>query len=694
MKWTHFFIFLFMIPFFQHCQRNIVPAGQTSGSDSTDTNEAYHAIPLQYMDTTVRPQDDFYMFVNGRWQKTAQIPPDRSRWGAFSELRKQTDANLLRLVKELSKSNRYAAGTDQRKALDYYATYVDTATRNEQGIRPLLPYLKKIKQVNSPAALVNYLIENEPYFSSPFVGVYVGPHMKHSDINVLYLGAGALGLPERDYYLSGDEDSRKKRAQYKQHIARMWKYIPGAGPGEKAAEDVMRIETQLARAMLSKEERRQPENRYNPRKVKELYAEAPSFDWKAYLQGLHLDTDSLILTQPRYLPALEQILRDNDWEAIRNYLRWTLLRSAAGRLSDDMARANWEFYGHTLYGVPQRRPLEERGLAAVNGSLGEALGRIYVEKYFPPEAKQKARELVSYLQKAYKERIGRLEWMSDETKKKAQEKVDKLLVKIGYPDKWKDYSDMDIKGPAQGGTYFHNALVSSAWHFEEMRRKLHRPVDRTEWHMNPQTVNAYYNPSNNEIVFPAAILQPPFFDPRADAAVNFGGIGAVIGHEISHGFDDQGAKYDAEGNFHMWWKPEDFENFKKLGDKLAAQYSAIEVLPGVHINGRFTLGENIGDLGGVFSAFTALNKYWADHGKPGPIDGFTPEQRYFISWAVVWRTKMRKEALLNQIKTDPHSPGMIRATQPLRNMEAFHRAFDIRQGDKIYLPPEQRVKIW
>ncbi|NPA46819.1 MAG: M13 family metallopeptidase [Chlorobi bacterium] len=661
---------------------------------SMNKQEVYHAIPLQYMDTTIRPQDDFYMYVNGTWQRTAQMPPDRSRWGAFSELRKRTDSALLDLVKTLSVKNNYRSGSDQKKALDYYASIMDTATRSRLGIRPLVPFLQAVDSVNSPESLRKYLVRTEPYFESAFLTLYAAPHMKQSNINVLYLSSGTFGLPGRDYYLSGDEDARRRRNQYRQHIERMWQFLPGRPDGKKAAENVMKIETRLARAVLNKVERRQPENRYNPRKMADLYKEAPSFDWRAYADELGLHSDSLILSQPRYLPAFEQILKEGDWEAVRDYLRWTLLRSSAGRLSEEISHANWEFYGKTLRGTPRRMPLEERALNTVNRGIGEALGKVYVDRYFTPEAKQKAKELVGYLQKAYKERIDRLDWMSAETKEKAKEKVDKLLVKIGYPDKWKDYSTMKIKSPAEGGNYFDNALAVHRWHYDDMRRRLHRPVDRSEWGMTPQTVNAYYNPLNNEIVFPAAILQAPFFDPHADAAVNFGGIGAVIGHEISHGFDDQGAKFDANGNFRMWWKPEDFENFQKRGEKLAEQYSAIEVLPGLYINGKFTLGENIGDLGGVFAAYTALNKYWNDHGKPGKIDGFTPEQRYFMSWAVVWRTKMRKDALIKQIKTDPHSPGRVRAYQPLRNMEAFHRAFTIRPGDSMYLAPRQRVKIW
>ncbi len=681
------FSFLALLIFMASCQMNTDKKTQQTGKEDAGLN-------LAYMDTTVRPQDDFYMFVNGNWQKKAKIPADRSRWGAFSELSKQTDSVLLSLVEKLASGNTYKKGTDQRKALDFYATIVDTAGRNALGIKPALEGFEKIKKVTSPGTLKDYMVQNEPYFSSPFFSFYVRPHMKQSNINVLYLTTGALGLPERDYYLNEDKDAREKRAAYLKHIERMWQYIPGQSDGKKAAENIMKIETVLARNMLSKEERRKPENRYNPRKIQDLYAQVPGFDWKTYFQDLGIQTDSLILTQPHYLKAFDEILKQGDWEAIRDYLTWTYLRSVAGRLSEEISNANWEFYGKTLYGTPKRRPLKERALRTVNGYMGEALGKVYVDEKFPPEAKQKAKEMVDYLRKAYKKRISELSWMSEETKQKAKEKVDKLLVKIGYPDKWKDYSRALVKGPEEGGTYFENSKNLSKWHYDRMLAKLGKPVDRTEWGMSPQTVNAYYNPSNNEIVFPAAILQPPFFNFKADAAVNFGGIGAVIGHEISHGFDDQGAKFDPEGNFHMWWKKEDFENFNKLGEKLAEQYSKIEVLPGVFINGKFTLGENIGDLGGVNAAYTALQMYLKDKGNPGKISGFTPEQRYFISWATVWRTKMREEALKNQIKTDPHSPGRIRAYQPLRNMDEFHRAFQIKENDKMYLAPEERVKIW
>ncbi len=656
----------------------------------------HSGLHLEYMDKSVRPQDDFYQFVNGNWNKKAKIPSDRSRWGAFSELRKRTDSAMIDLVEKYKDAGKFAVNSDEGKALEFYKAVLDTATRNAEGIKPLLPYLDQAEKVHSVASLTAYLDSLQPALTSPFLGIYIGPHMRNSRINALYLGAGSLGLPDRDYYVSDSPDMKKIREQYKAHIRRMWRFIPGTDEKEaaKSADNVLQVETALATAMLTKEERRKPENRYNPRTIVQLEKEVPGFAWKKYFEGLGIKTDSLILTQPKYLSAFRQILDQGNWEAVRDYLKWTLLRGSAGKLSEEIERANWEFYGKTLNGTPEQRPLKERALATTNAYLGEALGKIYVKEVFPPEAKQKAKELVGYLQKAYIRRIKALPWMQPETKEKAIEKVKALTVKIGYPDKWKDYSALHIIPVSQGGTYFKNSMQYNRWHFERQVKKLGKEPDRTEWGMSPQTVNAYYNPSYNEIVFPAAILQSPFFDFQADDAVNFGGIGAVIGHEISHGFDDQGAKYDAEGNFHLWWKKEDFETFNKLGKKLADQYSKIEVLPGVFINGEFTLGENIGDLGGVNAAFTALQMYWKDHGKPGEMDGFTPEQRYFISWASVWRTKIRPEALKQQIKTDPHSPGQVRAYQPIRNMEEFRRAFDIKPGDKMYLSPEESVKIW
>ena len=375
-------------------------------------------------------------------------------------------------------------------------------------------------------------------------------------------------------------------------------------------------------------------------------------------------------------------------------MRWTLLRKSTGLLSDEIEKANWEFYSKTLQGAKKQRPRNERALQVVNGTVGEALGKLYVEKKFPAEAKAKAKAMIDNVILAYENRINNLTWMSAETKIKAVEKLHKVTIKIGYPDKWKDYSKLNVKPISEGGTYYENIKNVSRWNFDENIADLKKPVDKTTWGMSPQTVNAYYNPAYNEIVFPAAILQPPFYDYKADEAVNYGGIGAVIGHEISHGFDDSGARYNADGNLVDWWTEDDLKQFTGLGGALADEYSALEPLPGTHVDGKFTLGENIGDLGGINAAYDGLQLYLKQNGNPGLIDGYTPEQRLFISWATIWRSKMRDEAIKNQVKTDPHSPGMYRAYVPLTNLDTFYEAFDIKEGDKLYVKPENRVKIW
>jgi putative endopeptidase len=418
----------------------------------------------------------------------------------------------------------------------------------------------------------------------------------------------------------------------------------------------------------------------------------PSIDWEKYLKGIGLEkVDTLIVGQLKYTEALEGILKENNVSAWKAYLRWSTLNSAASSLTTEIEKANWDFYSKELRGAKEQRPLEERALARVNGSLGEALGQLYVAEKFPPEAKVKAQKMIANVLSAFGDRINVLEWMSDETKQKAIEKLKATTVKVAYPDKWKDYSNLEV---TETNSYYDNRVAANKWGFNENIKKLGKPVDKTEWYMAPQTVNAYFNPSYNEIVFPAAILQPPFYDYQADEAVNYGGIGAVIGHEISHSFDDSGARFDKDGNLNNWWTEEDAVKFKALGKALADQYSAIQVLPETNINGEFTLGENIGDLGGINVAYDALQLYYNESGRPEKIDGFTGEQRYFMSWATVWRSKYRDEALKNQIKTDPHSPGMVRAGQPLKNVDAFYEAFNIIEGDSMYLAPEERVKIW
>lgn len=429
--------------------------------------------------------------------------------------------------------------------------------------------------------------------------------------------------------------------------------------------------------------------------VADLQKLTPSVNWNSYIEGVGIGKiDSLIVSQPKYMTALEAIFKANKVEDWKAYMRWTLINKSTGVLTTDIETANWEFYSKTLTGALKQRPREERALQVVNGTVGEALGKLYVEQKFPAEAKAKAKAMIENVFLAFENRINNLPWMTPATRKGAIDKLRKSTVKIGYPDKWKDYSQLEIKGVEQGGNYYENMKNVSRWGFAENIADLKKPVDKTKWGMSPQTVNAYFNPSYNEIVFPAAILQPPFYDYKADDAVNYGGIGAVIGHEISHGFDDSGSRYDADGNLNNWWTEDDLKQFTGLGGALAAQYSALEPLPGTFVDGKFTLGENIGDLGGVNAAYDGLQIALKKSGKTALIDGYTPEQRFFISWATIWRSKMRDEAIKNQVKTDPHSPGMYRAYVPLQNVDTFYQAFDITEGQKLYVRPENRVKIW
>jgi putative endopeptidase len=419
----------------------------------------------------------------------------------------------------------------------------------------------------------------------------------------------------------------------------------------------------------------------------------PQLNWQDVFKamGVTKTMDTVIVMQPKYMETLNEMFSKPNFDTWKTVMRWSTLNNATGMLTTEIEKANFDFYATTLNGTKTQKPANERALATVNGSVGEALGKLYVDEMFPPEAKTKAEAMIANVIEAYKDRIKVLTWMSDSTKVKAIEKLNKFTVKVGYPDKWKDYSKMEVK---EGNTYYDNMVAVQTWGFRDNLDKIDEPVDRTEWGMSPQTVNAYFNPFNNEIVFPAAILQPPFYDYKADEAVNYGGMGAVIGHEISHAFDDSGSRFDANGNLVNWWTDTDLKNFTERGDKLAEQYSNVEVLDSVFINGKFTLGENIGDLGGVLGAYDGLQRFYKENGRPEDIDGFTAEQRFFMSWATVWRTKSRDEALRNQVKTDPHSPGMTRATQPLVNVDAFYEAFDIKEGDKMYLAPEERVRIW
>lgn len=653
-------------------------------------------INVSYMNTKISPSQDFFQYVNGTWLNQTEIPSDRTSWGSFNELIKKTDKDVMAILKEASSNPKYKSNTDQGKAINLFATVLDTVGRNKRGIEPLKPYLKKIDAIKNVADLQKFLVEMEPEGGSGFFGIYIGADEKNSSKNSVSLGVSSLGLPDKDYYTSDDKDSKEKRAKYELHVARMMQFI-GESPAKakQSAAEILALETELSKPRLNRVESRDSRLQYNPMTIAELQKLTPAIKWDTYFAGLGLTKlDTVVVTEPKYMKALQTVFTENKVAQWKEYLKWDLLNAAGSKLSTDIETATFDFYSKTLRGAIKQLPREEKALLVVNRGIGEALGKLYVEKVFPAEAKTKALDMIHNVITAYQNRINNLTWMSAATKVKAIEKLNKITIKVGYPDKWKDYSALEIKSVAEGGSYFENSKNISKWNFKKGIEKLNKPVDKTEWGMSPQTVNAYYNPSYNEIVFPAAILQPPFYNYQADEAVNYGGIGAVIGHEISHGFDDSGARYNADGNLVDWWTPEDLKQFTQLGKELADQYSALEPLPGIHVDGNFTLGENIGDLGGINAAYDGLQLYLKAHGNPGLIDGFTPEQRFFISWATVWRTKSRDEAIKNQVKTDPHSPGMYRAYVPIQNVDAFYDAFGIKQGDKMYVSPEKRVKIW
>ena len=662
-------------------------------SKETTQIEKIPGIVIENMDTTVSPKEDFYNYVNGNWMKNTEIPEDRTRWGGFSVLRKSTDADVLQILADAKKSGTYDASTDQAKALAIFDTKLDTAARNKAEISPLQPALDAIAGIQNLKDLQTVLAKN-PSVNSPFFGLSVFADLNNSAMNAVYLGPAGLGLPERDYYLDDDEKSMEIRQEYKKHIVRMLQMLGDSKEAATAAsEKILELETQLAEPRLNKVERRDARNLNNPRTVTEADAILSTIDLKKMIKdvGATKPFDTLFITQLAYTKTLNSFLKKTPIADLKTLIRWDTFNSAAGRLSTEIEKADWDFYSKYLRGAEKQRPADERALATVNGSVGEALGQLYVDAKFPPEAKAKAEKMIANIIEAYKARIQNLDWMGDDTKLKAIEKLDKFTVKIAYPDKWEDYSAMEVSATK---SYFDNMVAVNKWQQEDNFADIGEAVDKSAWGMSPQTVNAYFNPLNNEIVFPAAILQPPFYNYTADEAVNYGGIGAVIGHEISHAFDDSGSRFDSDGNLKNWWTDEDLTAFTERGDSLAAQYDKVEVLPEVFVNGKFTLGENIGDLGGILGAYDGLQKHFAENGRPENIDGFTPEQRFFMSWATVWRTKIRDEALRTQVKTDPHSPGQTRAIQPLLNVQAFYDAFDIKEGDKMYLAPEERVQIW
>jgi len=646
---------------------------------------------ISYMDKSVRPQDDFYNYVNGGWMKTAVIPSDKPSWGSFNALREDVDVASLDILNKIL-SEKFSSNSEGEKIQALYGTFIDWNKRNAEGINPIKSQLAKIDAIKNVKDLQKYLIEATPSGDNPFYSWRVGADMKNSVMNAVYLGGPSLGLG-KDYYQKVNEANTKTLEEYKGYVAKLETLLGNKTP-DVTAQKIVDFEKKLAQDLLTLEQGRDANLRYNPKTVEELKPLVKNVNLPDYLKTVGVNTDKVIIGELKYYQNMDSWMTDKNIGLIKDYMKYDLLNSNAGNLDQNLDNIRFDFYSKYLQGQQEQRSMEKRGLGVINGVLGEAFGKLYVEKYFPAEAKQKMETYVDYIKKSFKLHIENLEWMSPVTREKALEKLAKFKVKIAYPDKWKDYSKLNLQLASNGGTYYNNIEKISEWNYAKNLDKVGKPVDKTEWGMSPQTVNAYYSSSNNEIVFPAAILQPPFFSFNADPAVNFGGIGGVIGHEISHGFDDSGSRFDGDGNLNNWWTESDRKNFDEKVGELAAQYDKYEPVKESFVNGKFTSGENIGDLGGINVAYTALQMYLKDHGNPGEISGLTQDQRFFMSWATVWRTKSTDKYMTNQVKTDPHSPGYYRSFGPLVNMDAFQKAFDIKPGDKLYVAPENRIKIW
>ena len=663
-----------------------------SCQNSKTENEKIPGIILENMDTSVDPKDDFYNYVNGNWMKTNTIPDDESRWGGFGVLRKTTRQDVLEIIKTAQINDNYKEGSDQKKALLIFETKLDTIARNKAGIKPIQHLLDAIEGITNIDELQT-VYATITGVSAPFAGIGANPDLNDSSVNTAWVFPGGLGL-QRDYYIDQDDKTKDIRKDYLKHVSKMFQFIGyNNTDADNAANLILDLETKLAEPRLDKVESRDIRNFNNPMTIDELESLTPSMNWNKLVLdlGIKKSLDQVLVMQPKYMKELNNVLETTSINDLKTLMKWSTIDNSANYLTTEIEKTNWDFYSKRLYGSKAQRPAEERALGTVNSSVGEAIGQLYVDAKFPPEAKLKAEKMIANVIEAFQIRIQNLDWMSEITKTKAIEKLDKFTVKIAYPDKWKDYSELEVN---KGNSFAENMFAVSKWNFNQNISEIGKPVDKSEWGMSPQTVNAYFNPLNNEIVFPAAILQPPFYNYTADEAVNYGGIGAVIGHEISHAFDDSGARFDGDGNVNNWWTESDLKEFEKRGNALAEQYSSLEVLDGVFINGKFTLGENIGDLGGVLGAYDGLQLHIKENGRPEPIDGFSAEERFFMSWATVWRTLIREDALRSQITTDPHSPGYNRATQPLKNVDAFYEVFGVKEGDNMYIAPENRVRIW
>ncbi|MBV61374.1 MAG: peptidase M13 [Nevskiales bacterium] len=640
-----------------------------------------------HFDDSVQPQEDFYRWVNGTWLEETEIPADRSNYGAFSVLDDRAEKQLRSMIETAAETDA-APGSDTQKIGDFYTSFMDVETVNALGAKPLAEEFGRIDALTSTDELPTLMAHHQLVNIGGIYGAYIWQDAKQSDQYTVYFVQSGTGLPDRDYYLEDTEDFARIRKAYRAHIEKMLTLAGIEAPATKA-EAIFDLETELARVQWTKVDSRDISKTYNKVTVDELAKLTPNFDWATFLTEMGIELDAVVVAQPSFFEATSDLIANTDLATWQAYLKWQVIDDYAPYLSQEFVNGDFDFYGKTLRGTPEIRPRWKRGVAVVEESLGEVLGRIYVAEHFPPIAKARMERLVDNLLLAYEQSIKELEWMTDDTKAEALKKLATFKPKIGYPDKWKDYSALEVRADDLFGNMVRSNLVESRREIA----KLGGPVDPDEWHMTPQTVNAYYNPVANEIVFPAAILQPPFFNLEAEDAINYGGIGAVIGHEIGHGFDDQGSKFDGEGNLNNWWTDADRQAFDALGKQLIEQYNAYEPIPGYKVNGQLTLGENIGDLGGLSIAYEAYKL--ALNGRPAPVlDRYTGEQRLFIGWAQVWARKYREEALIERIKSDPHSPSEYRANGTLENVPAFHEAFNTRPGDGMWKAPEDRVQIW
>jgi len=645
-------------------------------------------LELSAMDTSVRPGDDFYNYVSGSWMKTAKIPADKPAWGSFYMLMEKTDEQCLSILDDLLQKE-YPKGSEGEKIQTLYKEYISWDKRNADGLKPLELYFQKIDAIHSLNDLQNYLQEMTSKRANHICPIGVYADMKNSKMNAVYLGNFALGLG-KDYYQKENPSNTEALAKYQDYVADIFKVLKDPLPQEKAKQ-IVAFEKNIAKYMLTSEEENNPNLSYNPVTTKELSTLVKNLNLPELLEKVGVHTDGVILTEIGLYKHYDTFINEKNLPLIKDYLRYKLVTLNSNFLTQELNDLTFNFYNKYLMGQQEQRPMNKRALELINGILGEAFGKLYVEKYFPEKAKDQMLTLIDYLKKSFAQHIKNVTWMGDTTKEKAMEKLHKFSVKVGYPDKWEDYSKLTMNPEV---SLFENITQVGEWAFQKALDKVGKEVDKTKWVLPPQTVNAYYDPTSNEIVFPAGILQPPFFSFEADPAVNFGGIGGVIGHEMTHGFDVSGAEFDANGNLQNWWEPADKENFQKATEALAKQYDQYEPVKGIFVNGTMTNVENIADLGGVNIAFDALQMYLKDHGSVGKISGFTQEQRFFLAWASVWRTLSTDQYITNQVKVDPHSPDYLRAFAPLTNVDAWYKAFDVKEGDKLYRKPEDRVKIW